>query len=312
MRQEPNRDLLRESLLGNLRTDTAAHVEALLRESESWRVLLTEVENEVALLDGLHDTVPPTDLADQTLARIRRAERARRKHSASWAWRQAVATAAVVAALATIFFMLVQPLIAPTRGARMNTLKNYGLALKMYSSESRGGYYPAGIGWEPAGIEQLGITQGTAAEPQPQRSDSLTRGEAGELASGGSQTKSAPNHVYLGGALIRTPEEAQRLAQVLAKSQGNVGPDELRKGNLEPVREAIERFFITDLARDESVVAQSEVPVMIDTYDLVGSDQPRGCFVLYMDGHVAWHDYGSGGPLDAFIEAILPELRGEN
>jgi prepilin-type N-terminal cleavage/methylation domain-containing protein/prepilin-type processing-associated H-X9-DG protein len=76
-------------------------------------------------------------------------------------------------------------------------------------------------------------------------------------------------------------------------------------------REGIERFFITDINNPAaSAVAQSEVPVMLDTWSDQGpfaplgdmavasfNHVPGGSNVLYMDGHVEFVRYPTKPPL---------------
>jgi prepilin-type N-terminal cleavage/methylation domain-containing protein/prepilin-type processing-associated H-X9-DG protein len=77
------------------------------------------------------------------------------------------------------------------------------------------------------------------------------------------------------------------------------------------LREGIERFFITDINNPAaSVMAQSEIPVMLDSFSNFGlfaglgdtgisrmNHVPGGSNVLYMDGHVEWVRYGSKFPI---------------
>ncbi len=79
----------------------------------------------------------------------------------------------------------------------------------------------------------------------------------------------------------------------------------------ERLREGIERFFITDINNPAgSAIAQSELPVMLDSYggealSVLGQDFPAisafnhipgGVNVLYLDGHVGFLRYNSEYP----------------
>jgi prepilin-type N-terminal cleavage/methylation domain-containing protein/prepilin-type processing-associated H-X9-DG protein len=75
------------------------------------------------------------------------------------------------------------------------------------------------------------------------------------------------------------------------------------------LREGIERFLITDINNPAATaVAQSEIPVMWDTFGMtqtagdtagmvVFNHVPGGANVLYMDGHVEWIAYPTRFPL---------------
>ena len=88
---------------------------------------------------------------------------------------------------------------------------------------------------------------------------------------------------------------------------GNAGGNTIYR-----MREGIERFMITDINNPAaSAVAQSEVPVMMDSMaaysDMSGkgvakfNHVPGGCNVLYMDGHVEFIKYPGKFP-------VSPEL----
>jgi len=82
------------------------------------------------------------------------------------------------------------------------------------------------------------------------------------------------------------------------------------------IREGIERFLITDINNPAaSAVAQSEIPVLWDTYgssefadNLAGSAAfnhiPGGSNVLYMDGHVAFIRYPGEFPISDDPEVV--------
>ena len=76
---------------------------------------------------------------------------------------------------------------------------------------------------------------------------------------------------------------------------GNGGSDIMYR-----LREGIERFLITDInSPASSAVAQSQVPIMYDqvsgTTIAYYNHIPGGSNVLFMDGHVEFQKYGSGG-----------------
>ena len=281
----PDRDMLRAYALGTLPARETARVEAALEASSEWRTALDAVKAELALLDALPPVAPPEGLAGRTLAHMRDADAGVAGRRAVWKPAAAFVAIAVVAAA---FLVTLVSSDLRQRETRISTLKHFGLAFKMYSGEDRQGLYPPAVwddGWRPQMPEEY-IGEDLAA-------------------------RLSGNYIYLSHA-AETPEKARILGRVMSERAETPSDIEADGVRVYRTREAIERFFITDLRLPAgSVAAQSEVPIMIDTFDLVGPGPPRGCFVLYMDGHVAWHDYGSGGPVDALIDELLPLLRGE-
>ena len=98
----------------------------------------------------------------------------------------------------------------------------------------------------------------------------------------------------LGARILRDPEAAGRDWPVVEPGSGTGGGDTIAR-----LREGIERFLITDINNPASgATAQSGIPIM---WDIV-CDNPRhfnhvpgGANVLYMDGHVEFLRWPTGG-----------------
>lgn len=111
--------------------------------------------------------------------------------------------------------------------------------------------------------------------------------------------------------------------------EGNAGGDRIWR-----LREGIERFLITDINNPAgSAEAQSSIPLMMDSIaganpnpdaNWVPKDAPRafnhgpkGCNVLYLDGHVEFVAYKKGGtpvtfPVTAYMAVMLPFTKVED
>jgi len=121
------------------------------------------------------------------------------------------------------------------------------------------------------------------------------------------------SYFYLGW-VVTTEEEGLALLDAyesldLAQRDKNIPIDTSRRSpgheQLHPLREGIERFFITDINNPAaSAMAQSEIPVM---WDRPGNHRdPDGCNVLYMDGHVEWVRYPGKFPMtEKFLNGLL-------
>lgn len=74
-------------------------------------------------------------------------------------------------------------------------------------------------------------------------------------------------------------------------------------------REGIERFFITDINNAAATVeAQSTLPVALDLVSLDVGDYnhiPGGSNVLYLDGHVDYHRYGTEFPVTRAFAGLI-------
>lgn len=106
------------------------------------------------------------------------------------------------------------------------------------------------------------------------------------LAAGGGDTEAADKDADLG--------MVQSAGVPGAAAMGNNGTDTVSR-----LREGIERFLITDINSPAgSAKAQSQIFIMNDIVSNEASlfnHVPGGCNILYMDGHVSFKKYESGG-----------------
>jgi len=85
--------------------------------------------------------------------------------------------------------------------------------------------------------------------------------------------------------------------------------------NVHRVRSGIARFLITEIGNPHAEAeAEASVPIMWDrvamTPEGMSHHRPAGGNVLYMDGHVAFIDYGAGAPIHEGIARFGAALRG--
>ncbi len=168
-----------------------------------------------------------------------------------------------------------------------NQLKQMGLVFKMYARESKGTLWPPR---DPAHfMPQIDkIYPEYIADPE---TVAFVKGELGVPV------------VYTGYAL----DEELGGAYIQALTDGNAligevfeGSDTPSRRSLQPLREGVERFFITDINNPAaSALAQSQIPVLW-TMPSEGAGH-----VLFMDGHVEKMQYPGRFPMtEAFIQGL--------
>jgi prepilin-type processing-associated H-X9-DG protein len=172
-----------------------------------------------------------------------------------------------------------------------NQLKQMGLVFKMFANESKGALWPPR---DPARfIPQMDkIYPEYIADPE---TVALVKGERGVSVF---YTGYALDE-ELGGAYIQALRDGNALAGEVIESA-----DTPSRRSLQPLREGVERFFITDINNPAgAALAQSQIPVLW-TMPSEGAGQ-----VLFMDGHVEKMLYPGRFPMtEAFIEGLSGSL----
>ena len=97
---------------------------------------------------------------------------------------------------------------------------------------------------------------------------------------------------------------AEDLARLKAMRVASALGETLSVEGLAPLREGVERFFITDINNPAaSTMMQSEIPVMFERF--TGPEAIDGWNVLYMDGHVEFIPFGASFPATQGVKKLL-------
>jgi prepilin-type processing-associated H-X9-DG protein len=184
---------------------------------------------------------------------------------------------------------------AVERAQIQNKLKHIGLVFKMYANEHRGHF--------PKRSAKPGVFQPQLEEIIPEYLEYLPDTADNEAIIEFITNRTDKTVVYTGYVMR---DEAEGLAFLRAyREQGPEAlqgePVEVDGRTLQPLREGIERFFITDINNPAaSAVLQSQMPIMWTMPDDTGSSS-----VLFMDGHVEEIAYPGQFPMtEAFIEGL--------
>ncbi len=278
------------------------------------------LEKELSILsrlDFLSVEAVPSGLAERTLASVKAPRR-------SYA-RLVAAAAAIVLLSLPVFYTLSKSREAARRASTQGNMKQFGLIFKMYANESEGERWPqladADGAWTPNLAPRFGklVTdpQFMVSEQHPDR-NRLKKALAEAWRSPQPDFEKAEEIVgesfaYLGYS-VKDEAEFEALLRARAEhrmpGEGTVpsGPGEPA---LQPLREGVERFMITDINNaGASSRAQSSIPVLIEiaTWKHRKSDDGfKGTNVLYMDGHVAFVPLGTFPVLPTILDVLSGE-----
>lgn len=299
MTRDPNhprtRELLRQYLLGTLSTRKRAALDAALGEDPALRDALDAERARLDTLDALPAAEPRGDLAGNVMRALdddRPAGRLFRRRN----WRVEVLAAAAVVAL-VVFAVIPAMQRAQETGRNttaQNVLKQWGIVFKMYAGENRDMFPPVvrrdGL-WVPD-LSRLypDFVNDPALLVSPRHPEHAALRERLDAAIAQDpvpwdavHTVMAESFAYTGHA-VTTQEEAERLVA----DAGDSSPP--------PLREGVERFFITDINNPAGAASsQAVVPVMFEVVPPGATGTP-GVNVLYMDGHVTFVPWGEAFP----------------
>lgn len=312
------RELFRKYLLDTASARERERVERLIADDSELRAALDEEREALAVLDALPAHAPSRDLASAVERAMSQADAVEAKRAP--AWKAAVPYVAAAAVVIIVLAML--PILSASREAARratseNNLKQLGLIMKMYASESRGGKYPPLAPYDgvwmvdlrylyPEFVSDLSLF----VDPQNPRADEI-RERMNELVAEEpvdweAVTRLAAQSYVYPGWMIRDAEELPdfvRGVRQLAKADYG---DDIRVGDKTFMRhrEGIERFLITDINNPAgSAQAQSEIPIMFER--VFRDDGGQEINVLYMDGRVESLPLGSKFPaVEAVAEAF--------
>ncbi len=300
-----------------LKTLADAKMQALrlhLSGCASCRSALEEESKALTRLDVLSVEEASSGLADRTLARVRAPRRS---------YVRLVAAAAAIALLSLpIFYTLGKSREAARRASTQGNMKQFGLIFKMYANESPGERWPqladADGAWTPNLAPLFGKlvtdTQFMVSEQHPDR-NRLKKELEDAWSSPRPDFEKAEGIVgesfaYLG-YTVKNEADFEALLRARAEQQipsDDIAPAGNGENSLQPLREGVERFLITDINNaGASSSAQSSIPVLIEiaTWKHRESDDDfKGANVLYMDGHVVFVSLGTFPVLPSIMDAL--------
>ena len=306
---------VRAFLLGTLsatrQCETADHL-GVCRECQA----ALEIERErLTVLDVLPAESPPEGMAESFLANVRM------PGPVSYAGLVVAATIIILLSV-TFFYSLGRAREAARRASTQGNMKQFGLIFKMYANESPGERWPqladADGTWAPDLAPWFGKlvtdTQFMVSEQHPDR-NRLKKALAEAWSSPQPDFEKAEGIVgesfaYLG-YTVKNEADFEALLRARAEQQipgDDIAPAENGENSLQPLREGVERFLITDINNaGASSSAQSSIPVLIEiaTWKHRESDDDfKGANVLYMDGHVAFVPLGTFPVLPSIMDVL--------
>ena len=181
---------------------------------------------------------------------------------------------------------------AAERSARQTSLKQIGLAFKMYANESKGGQWPSrrNLYWQPC-QKQLGPYLGSEEKAYLQGKSGVKVFYLGYLAKDSLYASVAiENYIrhnvteIAGKDLLMEPVDRFFANTKKAYPSLRVLNNDFPVNRVKPLAEGVERFLITDICSPAgSSGVQAIIPVLWEVPD---ENNPLGGNVLYMDGHV--------------------------
>lgn len=300
-----------------LKTLSDGNIEALthhLSGCDSCRAALEMEQKRLAVLDELTVEPVPEELAERT---VKRALRPRPSFAGL------VFVASLIFVLSTIgVWSFGRAREAARRASTQGNMKQFGLIFKMYANESRGEGWPqladADGAWVPDLAPWYGKlvtdTQFMVSEQHPDH-NRLKEALAEAWTSPQPDFEKAEalvgeSFAYLG---YSVKDEAEFEALLRARAEHRIpgevtAPTGQGENALQPLREGVERFLITDINNaDASSSTQSSIPVLIEiaTWKHRKSDEDfKGTNVLYMDGHVAFVPLGTFPVLPSILDVL--------
>lgn len=304
-----NQDHIRESiqayLLGTLSDEEHAQVEASIAQDPLWQAMLEEETKALVLMDSLEAEEPPVGLAERTLAHLDGLDESSIQSRGPWRWKLSAAMA-----LMLVGVFILNQIVPPVREHQRNLdtanyLKQVGLVFKMYSNESIGEKFPPLTPYEefwmfdieelhPEYLSDLTILVSPHLEDYDALYDEMVQLQKSEEKDWHRITEIASRGFSYTGWTFTTEDGLNTLLanrSLMASADTTIlKSDESNK--LRPIREGVERFLITDINNAAgSAQAQSTVPVFFETLEsLQGRSHKPGANILYMDGHVEFHD----------------------
>ena len=279
------------------------------------RAALEDERKRLAVLDELSMEPVPEGLAERTVRRVQRPQ-------PSFAGLVFVATLILV--LSTIgIWSFGRAREAAQRASTQGNMKQFGLIFKMYANESEGERWPqladADGAWAPdlaPWFEKLVTdTQFMVSEQHPDRSrlrkalGEAWRSPQPDFAE--AEALVGESFAYLGYS-IKNEAEFETLLRARTQHAGlENGVAIVREqdnATIQPLREGVERFLITDINNSAGTsTAQSTIPVLIEIATWKYKDSVEdfeGTNVLYMDGHVEFVSLGTFPVLPSILDAL--------
>ena len=317
------RRVVRAFALGTLGEADRAAVQGHVDGCADCAARLESEVRALSLLDVLPEAEPSRDLTSAIMAQVRAQATLAPKRSGRWVVMQYAAAACTILILAGVLLpALYRAREASRQSSSANNLKQMGIALKMYSNESKGEVFPEITPYDGLWMFDIeSVATKFLRDPSvfvnPSSEDfsvderKLEDLQAEDTIDWGAMTQVASNnYTYIGW----TVQDEDGLAAVVAALAGaddgwTTEEDIVRGREMVPrLRQGIERFMITDINNPgASAHSQSEIPVMFETMD---PDNPQeGYNVLYMDGHVEYVLYGEKFPITERVARMLADAR---
>jgi prepilin-type processing-associated H-X9-DG protein len=320
------RRLLRQYELGTLKPSAYDRVEQHVAACEGCSEALVAERKAIATLGRMRPVEPSRDLTAAVMDKVRRAEE-EPVHRPAFRVPALVYQYVIVVAIIGILASILLPALtgareAARRASSANNLKQLGLVFKMYANENEGQFPPLTpykdvwmVDLERLHPEYLSDLTVLVRPDLPDAAELLNR--LTQLVRESpidweEVTRIAARSYTYTNWLVRDDSEVEELKKgYMQLARADLDAD-FQSGNrtFYHLREGIERFIITDINNPAaSTMTQSEVPVMFET---VRKEQPsrfprraHGYNVLYLDGHVAFLNYGerfpaTGAVADAF------------
>ena len=307
------RILLRRFLLDTLAPEERASVEKHLADSETWREALALERLLLDTLDSLPVLHPSRDLTQAAMLQID----APPSPLSRFSTRKAIPWLCAALLLLCCAIAIPKALTLREKYTRAQTahiMKQWGIVLKMYAAENRdtfppvtrrGGYWIMDLEalW-PDYIDDPAMLVNPSMPGSRTRLHELRRLLAANPIDWDAVTRIASESFTYTGFTARSNDDARLLE---ARRRDLPGLHAAGKGlsdRLHPLREGIERFFITDINNPAGVTsAQSDIPVLFESKPANGHSAER--MVLFMDGHVDRIPEGASFPATEETTAIF-------
>lgn len=317
--------ILREYLLGTLDHRERARIEAEIAASDQMRRAVEQEREALALLAAAADVKPPENLAEKTVrSAVEREHDRMRRRVASRRWAYAEAAVLLLVAGAVLAFVL--PALsrareAARRASSQNNLKQIGIALKMYSAESKGEYLPTVAPYEgiwtfdfaaiyPKYVSDLSVFVNPSLPDAAELLNQLREIESKKPIDYEAISRIAARSYSYVGWMVTSDEDIRVLAKAVQGRKDVVRRQDLDVGGrtLHRMKEGVERFLVTDIndpSRSSTEPSTAVVVLETPSEELLRNRPKPGLNVLYMDGRVEFVPMNQRFPATEGVREVL-------